>query len=578
MTAWLPSWCRGFYYFFPGIYIHGHKPYDPWTKNLLLRGSPQTAVRLPSRRVSLQACRFGLLLLLLGAGLSVPASANNVSIENAALVDQDETNDTIDVEFDVSWGNAWSDSTNHDAVWVFVKYRTTSAGDWKHATLATAGTNPSGVSRGTKQSGSAFNNIDIVVSADKKGAFIKPSHQTSGTLDFHDVQLRWDYGSDAVTDAQADNASEPMTVRVFGIEMVNVSEGAYFLGDDTNGTNGEFTWEASQSGTILQEDSAIMFESTQGTSNAFYYSSDSGTDDYATGVIFSVPASFPKGYKAFYVMKYEITEGQWVNFFNTLTSAQKTTRDITAASGKNSDLTVNRNTISWSTGDASTTRTDRACGYLSWMDVAAFADWAALRPMTEFEFEKAGRGPIYPVTGGYAWGSTTITAAVTISGTEDGTETITTSGANAHYNNTSLLQGDTGTGPLRAGIFATSSTNTRAATGASYYGIMELSGNVWERAVTVGNSSGLSFSGTHGDGILTSTSSFEGNATNLDWPGLDSTNNRGVTGAGGSGLKGGGWSETTVGRLAISSRWKAGTTDATRASAYGGRAVRTANS
>lgn len=570
MTAWLPSWCREFYYFFPCIYIHGHMQYGSWMNpQFFLRPVPQAAFR-PSRFTAF------LLLLFVWLFLPVTVHANNVSIENAAIVDQDETNDTIDVEFDVSWNNAWSDSTNHDAVWVFVKYQTTSGGDWKHATLATVGTNPSGVSRGTKQSGSAFNNIDILVSADKKGAFIKPSHQTSGTLDFHDVQLRWDYGADAVTDAQADNASEPMTVKVFAVEMVYVTEGAFYLGDDTNGTNGEFTWEASQAGAIIQEDAAITFESAQGTAAAFYYSSDSGFDDYASGTVFSVPASFPKGYKAFYAMKYEITEGQWVAFFNTLTAAQKATRDITAASGKNSDSTVNRNTISWSSGDASTSKTDRACSYLSWMDVAAFADWAALRPMSELEFEKAGRGSIYPVAGAYAWGSTTITAAATVSGTENGTETITTSSANAHYNNTTLTDGDGSTGPLRAGIFAKSTTTTRVTTGASYWGMMDMSGNVWERAATAGNARGLSFAGTHGDGILTATSSYEGNATNLDWPGLDGTNDRGITGASGSGFKGGGWNTTTVGRLSISSRYRAGTTDATRVSDYGGRAVRTA--
>jgi hypothetical protein len=92
-------------------------------------------------------------------------------------------------------------------------------------------------------------------------------------------------------------------------------------------------------------------------------------------------------------MKYEITEGLWIAFFNTLTGTQKSTRDITAASGKNSDAVTNRNTIAWSSGDATTTNEDRACSYLSWMDGAAFADWAALRPFTELEFEKIQRGP-----------------------------------------------------------------------------------------------------------------------------------------------------------------------------------------
>lgn len=41
---------------------------------------------------------------------------------------------------------------------------------------------------------------------------------------------------------------------------------------------------------------------------------------------------------------------------------------------------------------------------LSWMDGAVLADWAALRPFTELEFEKAARGPVVPVADEFAWG------------------------------------------------------------------------------------------------------------------------------------------------------------------------------
>jgi hypothetical protein len=63
---------------------------------------------------------------------------------------------------------------------------------------------------------------------------------------------------------------------------------------------------------------------------------------------------------------------------------------------------------------------------------------------------------------------------------------------------------------------------------------MELSGNSYERTVTVGNSGGRAFTGSHGDGTLTTTTSYEGNATNTDWPGLNSTTSRGITGGSGS--------------------------------------------
>ena len=51
-------------------------------------------------------------------------------------------------------------------------------------------------------------------------------------------------------------------------------------------------------------------------------------------------------------MKGEISQGQWVGFFNTLTATQKSTRDITSATGKNTDNLTYRNNVSWSSGDA----------------------------------------------------------------------------------------------------------------------------------------------------------------------------------------------------------------------------------
>ena len=201
--------------------------------------------------------------------------------------------------------------------------------------------------------------------------------------------------------------------------------------------------------------------------------------------------------------------------------------------------------------------------------------------MTELEFEKVARGPLLPVSGEFAWGTTTITAAAALSGSsEDGSETVTTTGANAHYNNTILTGGDAGNGaqyaigPLRVGIFAADASGRESA-GAGYYGVMELSGNVWERVVTIGNATGRLFDGGHGDGALSSTSGYEGNADVSTWPGMDATASRGVTGAAGSGFRGGSWSDEIIGRLSISDRNDAANTDAAAYNNAGGRGVRT---
>ncbi|MBZ0165892.1 MAG: hypothetical protein K8I00_03725, partial [Candidatus Omnitrophica bacterium] len=166
-------------------------------------------------------------------------------------------------------------------------------------------------------------------------------------------------------------------------------------------------------------------------------------------------------------------------------------------------------------------------------------------------------------------------------GDEGGAEQIVTPDANAHYNNSVLTGGDSAYGaqysfgPLRSGIFARSNSD-RASAGASYYGVMELSGNVWERVVSIGNESGRNFAGTHGDGLLSTASGFEGFANELDWPGIDAIPARGVTGAAGTGYRGGGYADQTGAlRLRISDRNSAARIDATAAADAGGRGART---
>ena len=114
-------------------------------------------------------------------------------------------------------------------------------------------------------------------------------------------------------------------------------------------------------------------------------------------------------------------------------------------------------------------------------------------------------------------------------------------------------------GPARVGLFAIPGA-TRVEAGASYWGIMELSGNVWERTVSVTN--GRFFTGMHGDGTLLAN----GNADAADWPG---------TNASGAGERGGNWYEAASNARA-SDRYLAAIVYAKRDLNRGGRAVRSA--
>lgn len=472
------------------------------------------------------------ILILILFVVNDETAANNITVTNVRLTDQVNGSHTF-VNFDLNWENSWRNSTNWDAAWVFVKYRVGS-GDWFHATLST------NAAQHTVPSGST-----ISPSSDGKGAFIYRSSEGTGNIDFTDILLRWNYASDLV----ANNAQ--VTVKVFAVEMVYIPEGSFSVGDGVSYNRFHIAGDSLTSFVITSENAITLNDTISVNPNP--------ASLWATGAFKmgsgTIPAAFPKGYQAFYVMKYEITQGQYTEFLNTITSLQSGNRFTVT--------TQDRFTISGTHPWVRTTRPHRACNYISYMDGAAYAAWAGLRPMTELEFEKICRGPETPVAGEYAWGNTSLDFLGNVSGTEDGTETITDD-MNANANATAFSNGDGGYGPLRVGIFA-ATNNTRQGSGGSYYGVMELSGNVWESVISA-DSLGRGFTGTHGNGVLSNG----GSATNSDWPGFNVTS---VQFADGSGGRGGGFNSDL---LQVSGRTFA-STGAGRTSANGFRCVRTAN-
>ena len=111
---------------------------------------------------------------------------------------------------------------------------------------------------------------------------------------------------------------------------------------------------------------------------------------------------------------------------------------------------------------------------------------------------------------------------------------------------------------------------TRPTFGASFYWVMDLSGSVWEKVITIGNSLGRAFEGSHGDGILKM-----GAATNADWPSSDDE-------VGGFGYRGGGYYEEGTSysdfnpHSPIGYRYYGAWSGGPRSIAYGYRAGRTA--
>ena len=182
--------------------------------------------------------------------------------------------------------------------------------------------------------------------------------------------------------------------------------------------------------------------------------------------------------------------------------------------------------------------------------------------MSELEYEKSGRGsrgpsnPLVAVPYEFAWGDTTYTDVTTLTNSGQASER-GQAGSNINFNYTGGIAG-----PVRVGSFSMG-VDTRAASGASFYGVMELSGNVWERAVSVGNSSGRAFQGRyHGDGVLDTA----GDSNTTNWP---------TTNAVGASVRGGDWFREPS-KAQLSDRSFVGFSFQSRDYGYGGRGVRSA--
>ena len=454
---------------------------------------------------------FILLVLLLLTSTSI---ANNITVsQTATLVEKDTSTHALKVKFDLSWENSWRTSSapnNWDAAWVFIKYRV-NGGDWKHATLDS-----------TLANFSVTNNNGIATEFKPlntgKGVFIYRANDGSGTNQWNGIKLPWKYGFDGVGD------NDTIQVKVFAIEMCYVPQGSFYLGSGGSEIDHFYTYPTStQTYQVTSENEIIVGTST---GNLYYTNISYGGDQQGP-----IPALYPKGYNSFYCMKYEISQEQYANFLNTLTATQKSTRYSNFFNNIRYYIKLingiygcdgNNNGILNESDDGQ----NIACNYLSWVDGCAYADWSGMRPMTELEFEKACRGTLTPVANEYAWGNTNIVQAIGITNPRQATEVTTPTNANCVYNNASGVQG-----PVRVGNFARSGS-TRESSGASYYGIMELSGNLWERPVTAGNTTGRSFTGLLGDGTLDAS----GNSNVTNWPGIDAV---------GSGFRGGDWSDSS---------------------------------
>ena len=497
--------------------------------------------------------RISLLAVLLAGFAGSGLRANNIMVLSPEVMDQ-KADGTACVRFDLYWEHSWKDNmrANWDAAWVFIKSYYADLKEWNHLYI------DNDPSAHTYASANApmlmeFPLQNIMGVERCPGFFIHRRDGGNGTNEINGIKVKFNYLDHGYA------PTDTIVVSVFAIEMVYIPKSKFVLGD------GVSTKTLRTIGTDI-------------SIGAGQQVSDMGIITGETGWTFNgtpIPDEYPKGFGAFYVMKHEISQHAYVDFLNTLTFEQQRVRVPVAPTAADkswamsfgsyaNNFTQYRNYIrirNGSVGGAAAvyghsingTDWDRennggniACNFLSWDDGLAYLDWAALRPMTEMEYEKACRGHKRVIRGEYAWA---FKAGYPVPATnpfiDAGLATEVSRDPLANYV-------ETGKSPwvIRCGAFAKDST-TRYESGGTYYGVMNMSDNLWERCVNVSTEDGRSFVPNNGDGMI----SMMGSADVDGWPG--------VTGGGFRSFQ-------------VSNRQNADLSDATRHPAYGFRGVRSA--
>lgn len=522
------------------------------------------------------------LLLLFSFLLSLQfVNANNVTIGDIIYEPPFAPGDFPYISFTLSWDNSWRvDNNNHpqnnmDGVLVFFKYRV-DGGEWQNFSLfAPSGFPLLGLPSNFEYT--SYGNAKIFhPSAVGKGSISGQFRFSSDYLP-HDVELR----GFAIEMVQIPNYISTLGDGNGLLESTN----AFHFGDNTYSNPGQFINVDVNAFDDAETEAPNTFEIGSGLSSL-----DINNPNYPT-------------FSAIWCMKYEISQGAYRDFLNTLNVTQQTTRTAnlpTSPTGTGALTTSgnNRNFIEIknpsvdgfpaeygcdASGNNVYDEADDgefvACNYLSWPDIAAWLDWAGLAPLNEIQFETICKNNYgnQPIFGEYAWENKLINSSAFALGNfntqSEFASNISTTLGNAIFNQSGL------DGPVRNGIFSTATTTNRKQSGAAFYGVMEMSGNLSEACVTVGNVAGRSYNKlglpglSRGDGIL----SPNGNALVSYWPGnvaattMETIATAEVTTGAGTINRGGSWNSPKE-QLSIADR-SGGEVSASRLATQGGRGV-----
>ena len=341
----------------------------------------------------------------------------------------------------IEWRHAWRDARNHDGVWVVVR-------DRERPATPIAKLLPGGA----RSLGGGTHDAEIAVTADGVGAFVAP-RLTPGEERVDPVVLR--------VELRLAGDSVPTSPFATGLEMVYIPAGAFELGDadaQARAQGSLFAVDEDPGAPTryeVRDESAIAVADEPG---ALWYEVG-GEPQYRGDRAGPIPEGFPKGTRAFWIMKREFRQGDWAAFLAALPPVARALRWRPPAASAEGAACFSLADVD---GVPVASAPARPLQFVSWDDTCALLDWHRLRPLTELEFEKAARGPVAPCALDFPWG---IADAAPVLRRVESTRDLRHDGAAAE---------------------AGGDAAARIARGASYFGVLDLAGSVWERVVAAG--------------------------------------------------------------------------------------------
>jgi hypothetical protein len=355
-------------------------------------------------------------------GVMASASpVNNLAITNVTLSNSSvSTSSTAVVSFVITENNTLSSVTANGASyntadWIFIKFSTQGGGvgTWNHALLAPGGT--------------VSSSATLTLGSDSMGAWLDHSatgSQMSATVNLNMATFANRIGWNSVM------------IQVYAVAMVHIPTGSFVYNESNLG------------GT---------------TSNNYNGTAGPQTVASAANIPASAAAGWPNGYSSFYIMRYPISQGQYADFLNSVSATTATVHADTVFSNFGYSMSVNA-------GVYSTADRNLAMVRMSFFDLSAFLSWAALRPITEMEYERAGRD-VAPDARFYPWGSQAPTTPPNYWPPNEGGGPFAQN--NMNFGNLSSQS------ILDVGRYMSSDVyRTAAQTGVSPYGVADLSGNI----------------------------------------------------------------------------------------------------